>query len=168
MTQFFQSLRIPAFLLILLLAFSGCANFPDEVSQQSSSDFEGSASFRKFSQQAFSNMQAAASRLESGKKEPADYFQLSSEMIGKNQFLVRTTAYCDAENEAGGKYGNKTALGTVLRGSGKMRSAAADWSRYPLGTRFRIVGSPQIYEIDDYGSALVGTDTLDIYQPTLR
>jgi hypothetical protein len=45
-----------------------------------------------------------------------------------------------------------------------VRSAAADWSRFPLGTRFRVASQPGIiYEVDDYGSALVGTNTIDIY-----
>ncbi|MFT4550240.1 MAG: 3D (Asp-Asp-Asp) domain-containing protein [Verrucomicrobiales bacterium] len=79
---------------------------------------------------------------------------------------VRTTSYSHAENEKGGIYGRKNAIGTTLL-YGKIRSAAADWSRYPLGTKFRIVGQPHLYVIDDYGSALVGTDTIDIYKPNL-
>ena len=78
---------------------------------------------------------------------------------------VRTTAY--THNEADHlKYGRKTALGTRLR-FGKVRSAAADWSRYPVGTKFRIKDQPGIlYEVDDYGRALVGTGTIDLYKPT--
>jgi 3D (Asp-Asp-Asp) domain-containing protein len=79
---------------------------------------------------------------------------------------VRTTAYSCKECEKGGIYGNKNACGTVLR-YGAVRSAAADLSRYPVGTKFRIAGQPQLYVIDDYGSALVGTNTIDIYKPTL-
>jgi len=30
------------------------------------------------------------------------------------------------------------------------------------------VGKPEEYVIDDYGSALVGKDTIDLYQPTSR
>ena len=45
-------------------------------------------------------------------------------------------------------------------------SAASDWSRFPLGTRFRIVDSKEEYMIDDYGTALVGTSTIDLYKPT--
>ena len=48
-----------------------------------------------------------------------------------------------------------------------MRSAAADWSVYPLGTKFRVKGQPYTYVIDDYGSALVGTNTIDIFKPSL-
>ncbi len=79
---------------------------------------------------------------------------------------VRTTAYSDQENEPGAE-GNLNAAGTVLK-YGKIRSAAADWSRYPLGTTFKLKGLPHTYVVDDYGSALVGTNTVDIYHPTLK
>jgi 3D (Asp-Asp-Asp) domain-containing protein len=82
----------------------------------------------------------------------------------RNRF-VRTTAYSCAENEIGA-YGNLNAAGTTLK-YGMVRSAAADWSRYPLGTRFKIKGLPYTYVVDDYGSALVGTNTIDIYHPNL-
>lgn len=78
---------------------------------------------------------------------------------------VRTTAYSCAENEPGA-YGSLNAAGTTLK-YGMVRSAAADWSRYPLGTRFKIKGLPYTYVVDDYGSALVGTNTIDIYHPNL-
>lgn len=81
------------------------------------------------------------------------------------RLTVRTTAYCHDESDHL-VYGVKTALGTPLK-FGSVRSAAADWSRYPVGTRFRISGQPDvIYEVDDYGSALVGTGTIDLYKPT--
>ena len=79
---------------------------------------------------------------------------------------VRTTAYSDKENEKGGKYGKKTAIGSTLRYD-KIKSAAADWSRFPLGTKFRIRGDSSLYVVDDYGSALVGTNTIDLYKPSL-
>jgi hypothetical protein len=49
-----------------------------------------------------------------------------------------------------------------------MNSAAADWSRFPIGTKFRVVDNNQMYVIDDYGPALVGTDTIDLYVPSRR
>ena len=52
--------------------------------------------------------------------------------------------------------------------SGSISSAAADWSRFPIGTKFRIVDNNQMYVIDDYGPALVGTDTIDLYLPSRR
>jgi 3D (Asp-Asp-Asp) domain-containing protein len=92
--------------------------------------------------------------------------QIRSATSGKKIRRVRTTSYSDAENEKGGIYGRKNAIGINLK-YGAIRSAAADWSRYPLGTKFRIVGEPYMYVIDDYGSGLVGTDTIDIYKPNL-
>ena len=71
---------------------------------------------------------------------------------------VRTTAY--THTEAGGR---NNAVGTRLSGKNVM-SAASDWSRWPLGTKFRIVGTEDVFKIDDYGSALIGTGTIDLYK----
>jgi 3D (Asp-Asp-Asp) domain-containing protein len=45
-------------------------------------------------------------------------------------------------------------------------SAAADWSRWPAGTIFRLVSTGQIYRVDDYGWALAGRNTIDLYMAT--
>lgn len=79
--------------------------------------------------------------------------------------LVRTTAYTHSEGDHKA-YGMKNAVGTQLKYTSSVRSAAADWSIYPLGTKFRIKGQPYLYVVDDYGSALVGTNTIDIYHPS--
>jgi len=71
---------------------------------------------------------------------------------------VRTTAYTHSE-----RGGRSNAVGARLAGANVM-SAAADWSRFPLGTRFQIVGTADRYIIDDYGGALIGTDTIDLYK----
>jgi 3D (Asp-Asp-Asp) domain-containing protein len=42
-------------------------------------------------------------------------------------------------------------------------SAAADWARWPAGTIFRLLSTGQIYKIDDYGWALAGRNTIDLY-----
>jgi 3D (Asp-Asp-Asp) domain-containing protein len=73
---------------------------------------------------------------------------------------VRTTAY--TKKETGGP---RNALGTYLSGRHVM-SAAADWSVFPVGTRFRIVSTQEEYIIDDYGAALIGTNTIDLYKPS--
>ena len=75
---------------------------------------------------------------------------------------VRTTAYCVHERGGGGR---RNAVGEYLSHH-EVRSAASDWSRFPLGTRFKIVETAEEYVIDDYGSALVGTNTIDLYKPT--
>ncbi len=80
---------------------------------------------------------------------------------------VRTTAYTHTERDHL-KYGTKTALGTELRHSPDYHSVAADWSRFPLGTKFRIKGYDRIFVVDDYGKALVGSRTIDLYFPTME
>ena len=57
-------------------------------------------------------------------------------------------------------------IGNLKYGS-TFRSAASDWSVFPLGTVFKIEGLPYVYRIDDYGSALVGTKTIDLYKPNM-
>jgi len=76
---------------------------------------------------------------------------------------VRTTAYTHTEADHI-IHGTRTAVGSDLK-FGKVRSAAADWSVYPVGTVFQIEGAPYVYQVDDYGSALVGTNTIDLYKP---
>ena len=80
--------------------------------------------------------------------------------------VVRTTSYSDKENEKGA-VGRKNCTGGILKYNSKVRSAAADWSVYPIGTKFRVAGLPQIFVIDDMGSALTNTNTIDIYHPSL-
>ena len=48
----------------------------------------------------------------------------------------------------------------------KIGSAAADWSRWPMGTTFRLLSTGQIYRVDDYGWALSGRNTIDLYMAT--
>jgi 3D (Asp-Asp-Asp) domain-containing protein len=89
-------------------------------------------------------------------KPAASSASISSHRLQK----VRTTAY--THTEKGGKH---NAVGTYLA-SRTVMSAASDWSRHPLGTRFRIVDTNEVYQIDDYGTALVGTNTIDLYKPS--
>lgn len=77
---------------------------------------------------------------------------------------VRTTAFTHTEGDHL-QYGSQSASGGQLK-YGKVRSAAADWSVYPVGTVFQIEGDPHVYVVDDYGSALVGTGTIDLYKPS--
>jgi len=77
---------------------------------------------------------------------------------------VRTTAYTHSEADHR-RYGKKNALGMRLASTG-VRSAAADWSRWPAGTVFRVVETGEVFQVDDYGRALAGTNTIDLYKPT--
>ena len=74
------------------------------------------------------------------------------------RMYVRTTAY--HHSEPGGR---ATAVGGYLKPT---HSAAADWSWLPAGTRFRILATGDEYIVEDYGSALVGRYTIDIYKAT--
>jgi 3D (Asp-Asp-Asp) domain-containing protein len=97
--------------------------------------------------------------------EPKPPLLLASNKNRQSQMRVRTTAYTHDESDHI-VYGVKNAVGTNLK-FGDVRSAAADWSRFPVGTKFRIAGQPGIvYVVDDYGSALVGTGTIDLYKPS--
>lgn len=80
---------------------------------------------------------------------------------------VRTTAYTHSERDHR-RYGKLNALGTRLRCDSRVRSAAADWARWPAGTVFRIVETGAVYTVDDYGWALAGRNTIDLYMPTRR
>lgn len=77
---------------------------------------------------------------------------------------VRTTAYTHTEDDHI-QYTNRNALGSCLK-CGQINSAAADWSRWPAGSIFRIRETGQIFQVDDYGWALAGTNTIDLYKPS--
>jgi len=74
---------------------------------------------------------------------------------------IRTSAY--TAYEPGGAY---NACGERLHFGGDTYSAAADWSWMPLGTRFRMLENGRTYVIEDYGSALVGRNTVDLFMPS--
>jgi 3D (Asp-Asp-Asp) domain-containing protein len=94
-------------------------------------------------------------------EQPARVTTTTTTTIRSNHMQgVRTTAYTRIER--GGRH---NALGMSLS-SHHVMSAASDWSRFPLGTRFRIKDTKEVYVIDDYGTALVGTNTIDLYKPT--
>ena len=97
--------------------------------------------------------------------KPKDRHSMPVYTFAERRRVVRTTAYTHSECDHL-IYGNKNAAGTELRYSNRVRSAAADWSFYPLGTTFRIKGLPYLYVVDDYGSALTGTGTVDLYKPS--
>lgn len=63
------------------------------------------------------------------------------------------------------KRGRKKVTTTVLVRP-TIGSAAADWSRWPAGTTFRLLSTGQIYKVDDYGWALSGRNTIDLYMAT--
>jgi len=100
-----------------------------------------------------------------GRSKPKDKHGMPLYGHSERVRFVRTTAYTCSEADHL-QYGSKNATGTPLKYGSRVRSAAADWSVYPVGTVFKIKGMNQLFVIDDYGSALTGTGTIDIYTPT--
>jgi 3D (Asp-Asp-Asp) domain-containing protein len=71
------------------------------------------------------------------------------------------------------KTGTKSARGSkravaVSKKPPKIGSAAADWARWPMGTTFRLISTGQIYRVEDYGWALAGRNTIDLYMANTR
>ena len=79
---------------------------------------------------------------------------------------VVATAY-GASAKCNSKWAGKNAIGGRLK-SGEVTSAAADWSRFPLGTKFRVKETGRVYVVDDYGSAMVGKDKVDLFKTNYR
>lgn len=79
---------------------------------------------------------------------------------------VVATAYGSGA-QCNGKWASRNAMGGRLK-SGEVHSAAADWSRFPAGTKFRVKETGQVYQVDDYGSAMVGKDKVDLYMTDYR
>ena len=87
---------------------------------------------------------------------------------------VRRVSYSPRSQPFSMSERRKTTIGT-RRGRSKVPppvpmtgSAAADWSRWPAGTTFRLLSTGQIYRVDDYGWALSGRNTIDLYMANQR
>lgn len=149
-----RTLTLPLLALVASL-FTSCGN----------SGLSGVAKVPFGKQESFDIPGASASALAAAASKPRDKHSMPVYAFSDRTRIVRTTAYTCSEDDHL-VYGNKNATGTVLRYNNRVRSAAADWSFYPVGTTFRIKGLPYLYVVDDYGSALLGTGTVDIYKPS--
>jgi 3D (Asp-Asp-Asp) domain-containing protein len=155
-------MRFPKLPLILSVAVLPLiVSCGPSINTLSSKDIRGISSPSNFNSLATPSQ----SLLASASAKPKDKHKMPVYSYSERHRVVRTTAYTCSEADHI-QYGSKNAAGTYLRYSDKVRSAAADWSFYPVGTVFRIKGMPQLYVIDDYGSALTGTGTIDMYQPS--
>ena len=77
----------------------------------------------------------------------------------------QTFAYVSKARAAKAPKGKKPVKRAIAVKKPKIGSAAADWSRWPAGTTFRIVSTGQMYRVEDYGWALAGRNTIDLYMP---
>src|SRR4029078_12520636 len=86
--------------------------------------------------------------------------QLQPFSIEEKRTVTRTTRR--------GTKTTRTAKRAVVVAKPRIGSAAADWSRWPAGTAFRLVSTGQIYRVDDYGWGRAGPNTIDIYMQNQR
>jgi 3D (Asp-Asp-Asp) domain-containing protein len=80
--------------------------------------------------------------------------------------LAKASAYSSGAAD-NGQWAGRTAIGTALR-FGAITSCATDWSTFPLGTIFRVVETGKKYQVDDYGSAMVGKMKVDLFTPSTK
>lgn len=157
-----RSINLSALAAVVVLPFlASCA---DNLNIISKSDIKSrGVSFS--SAQDFKVAPPSSTLIASARTKPKDKHSMPIYSFGERHRVVRTTAYTCSEDDHI-IYGSKNATGTDLRYSDRVRSAAADWSFYPVGTVFRVKGMKELYVVDDYGSALTGTGTIDMYQPS--
>lgn len=155
-----RSLCLTSLALVAALFTSCSTSGPRLISK---SDINSGSSYAK--RESFQIPAASSVAVAAAAGKPRDKHSMPVYAFGDRTRIVRTTAYTSTESDHL-IYGDKNATGTTLRYNDQVRSAAADWSFYPAGTTFRIKGLPYLYVVDDYGSALLGTGTVDIYTPT--
>lgn len=164
--RFVQTASALAGLTVVLL--SSCAN--TDLASQAQESPRASASWLSIGKNPNLPAEANVALLDEVAHLPKDKHGMPSYTEDMTHRVVRATAYSHMQNEPGAP-GRMNAAGGILKygtSTGAIRSAAADWSKYPLGTKFKIKGMPFTYVVDDYGSALTNTNTVDIFHPTLR
>lgn len=145
-----------AFVAISALFLASCGGSPNVIPKSRISSWKT---------ENFAVPAPTSSTVAAAASKPRDKHSMPVYSFSERKRIVRTTAYTCSEDDHI-VYGSKNATGTQLRYTNRVRSAAADWSFYPVGTTFRIKGLPYLYVVDDYGSALTGTGTVDIYKPS--
>jgi len=164
-----MTFRLASAAALVALLFSSCATDSDLTvlsksrANRSSGTYSTGNSFGPVGVYTTSQPSPVLAQQASGK--PKDKHGMPFYKASERTRLVRTTAYTCSEDDHI-EYGSMNAAGTPLRYTDRVRSAAADWAVYPVGTVFRIKGMPQLFVVDDYGSALTGTGTVDIYTPS--
>lgn len=92
--------------------------------------------------------------------DPADYRRASYSGAALEKFSLKETKTTKLVKT---KHGTKK---VVVTRKPQIGSAAADWSRWPAGTVFRLISTGQVFRVDDYGWALAGRNTIDLYMPS--
>ncbi len=104
-----------------------------------------------------------------GLEEQSDYQRVSNSGVRLQPFSAeeRTTTTRVTTRRATRTRRGARRAGAVSR-TPRIGSAAADWSRWPVGTTFRLLSTGQVYRVDDYGWALSGRNTIDLYMANQR
>ena len=92
--------------------------------------------------------------------DPVDYRRASYSGPALEKFSLKETKTTKVVKT---KHGTKK---IVVTKKPQIGSAAADWSRWPAGTVFRLISTGQVYRVEDYGWALAGRNTIDLYMPS--
>lgn len=103
-------------------------------------------------------------------REESDYRQIAYTGSGPQPFSLEDTGTKPKTKKATKKAPGEKKL-VIKKPKTKaptIGSAAADWARWPAGTTFRLVSTGQMYRVDDYGWALSGRNTIDLYMATPR
>jgi 3D (Asp-Asp-Asp) domain-containing protein len=91
--------------------------------------------------------------------DPADYRRASYSGPALEKFSLKESKTTKLVKT---KHGTKR---VAVTSKPQIGSAAADWSRWPAGTVFRLISTGQVYRVEDYGWALAGRNTIDLYMP---
>ncbi len=174
-------LRLLALALIALWVTSCAVTTSTRVSTRALPPFEppmGQASFQTVRTTAYTHTEAdhlayGARNAMGGRLQPASRPIQRAEL---NPWFAPDLAYTFAKLDplkkkwSGKKSAAKRKTTTRRTRSSPPRigSAAADWSRWPAGTTFRILSTGQTYRVDDYGWALSGRNTIDLYMGSQR
>jgi 3D (Asp-Asp-Asp) domain-containing protein len=162
-----MTFRLASAAAVVALLFSSCAsdsNLTVLSKSRSYSSVSGGYSGYLGGGANYTTAQPSPALAQQAAGKPKDKHGMAFYKPSERNRLVRTTAYTCTESDHL-QYGSQNATGTPLRYTDRVRSAAADWAVYPVGTVFRIKGMQQLFVVDDYGSALTGTNTVDIYTP---
>ena len=161
-----MTFRLSSAAALVALFLSSCASDSDLTVVSKSRANSAYAAPKVLSRtEVYTTAQPSPALAQQASGKPKDKHGMAFYSASERNRLVRTTAYTCSEDDHL-EYGSLNATGTQLRYSDRVRSAAADWAVYPVGTVFRIKGMSQLFVVDDYGSALTGTSTVDIYTPS--
>ena len=144
-----MTFRLSSAAALIALLFSSCASDSDlTVLSKSRASAYSSGGGIMHRAEVYTTAQPSPSLAQQAAGKPKDKHGMAFYKPSERTRLVRTTAYTCSEDDHI-EYGSMNAAGTPLRYTDRVRSAAADWAVYPVGTVFRIKGMKQLFVVDD-------------------